>query len=216
VGILSHFAGVMLAGLALCFQPTAALAHPHVWVKVRSVLIFGAGGEIVGVRHAWTFDKVYSAFATQGMGKDGVPIERALQALAKVNVSQLAEHNYFTSLKAAGAYREFSSAKNQRLTLDANKILTLHFDAMLTKPVAARPVAILRVYDPTYFVAFDFVPAKPVKMAGSPEGCSLSIIRPKPLTAMQQKRLDQVQGTNESPGATFGLFLSSGAIVACP
>ena len=214
--MLPKLAGMILAGFALWFQPLSARAHPHVWVKVSSVLMFGTGGKIVGVRHVWTFDKVYSAFATQGMGQDGVPMDKALQALARVNVRQLAEHNYFTSLKAAGAYRKFSTARNQKLTLDSNKILTLHFEAMLEKPVAARPVAVLRVYDPTYFVAFDFVPGKPVKLTGSPEGCSLSILRPKPLTAALQKRLDQVQDTDESPGATFGLFLSSSAIAACP
>jgi hypothetical protein len=35
-------------------------------------VIFDAKGEIEGIRHAWTFDEMYSAFETEGgQGKDG-------------------------------------------------------------------------------------------------------------------------------------------------
>ena len=52
---------------------SAAMAHPHVWVAVQSEVVFGDDGKIIGVRHAWEFDEMYSAFATQGLGKNGAP-----------------------------------------------------------------------------------------------------------------------------------------------
>jgi len=33
-----------------------AQAHPHVWVAVRSEIVFGDDGQILGLRHAWEFD----------------------------------------------------------------------------------------------------------------------------------------------------------------
>ncbi len=47
--VLAVFAGAGLAG--------DAHAHPHVWATVRSEIMFGAKGQITGVRHAWTFDE---------------------------------------------------------------------------------------------------------------------------------------------------------------
>ncbi|MGH6936140.1 MAG: DUF1007 family protein, partial [Methylocella sp.] len=47
---------VFVAGLA-----RSAAAHPHVWVSARAQVIFDAKGEIEAIRHAWTFDEMYSA-----------------------------------------------------------------------------------------------------------------------------------------------------------
>jgi len=193
-----------------------AAAHPHVWVDVRSELIFNGKGEVTAVRHAWTFDDMYSAFALQGLGSDGVPIADALKALAQVNVSQLAEYGYFTALSAGGRPQKFSGARDYNITMNEKRIITLHFTADLERPAPARPAAILRVFDPTYFVAFDYAKDEPVTMNQAPQGCSLSMITPKPLSVMDQTRLLAVQGTGDSPGENFGLKLATSAIAACP
>src|SRR4051812_1835270 len=80
-----------------------ALAHPHVFVVVKSELVFNAQGLVSGVRHAWTFDEMYSAFATTGIKADGKPASaEQLQPLAEQNVSDLAEFGYFTVVKSPG------------------------------------------------------------------------------------------------------------------
>ena len=208
--------GLVAALAALHVVPPSARAHPHVWVEVRSELVFAPDGSITGVRHAWTFDDMYSAFAIQGLGKDGVPIEDALRALAKVNVTQLAEYGFFTALRIGGKEVKFASAKDQNITMNEKKIITLHFTAVLDKPTKARPVAVLKVFDPTYFVAFDFAKKNGVKLAGAPKGCSLSMMTPKPLSAADAQRLADVKDTNDSPGAGFGIKLATSAIAACP
>ena len=57
-------------GLAACaglvMATAAAHAHPHVWVTVKSELVYAPDGTVTGVRHAWTFDDMFSTFATQG------------------------------------------------------------------------------------------------------------------------------------------------------
>lgn len=53
------------AGLLL--QAGTALAHPHVWVKVTSEIVYNADGSIEGIRHAWTFDEMFSTYALQGI-----------------------------------------------------------------------------------------------------------------------------------------------------
>ena len=91
------------AAALLLWAPEPARAHPHVFVAVKTIVLFGPDGKISGVRHSWTFDDMYSAFATQGLGgKSGKPSEGELTELAKVNVEQLEDASFFTFARAGG------------------------------------------------------------------------------------------------------------------
>ncbi|MGA8356346.1 MAG: DUF1007 family protein, partial [Xanthobacteraceae bacterium] len=37
-----------------------AEAHPHVWATIKTDLLYAADGSVSGVRHAWTFDDMFS------------------------------------------------------------------------------------------------------------------------------------------------------------
>src|ERR1700730_4578265 len=51
----------------------AATAHPHVWVTMRSELVYAPDGAVTGIRQAWTFDDLFSTYATQGMKQKKKP-----------------------------------------------------------------------------------------------------------------------------------------------
>ncbi|HEY8580221.1 MAG TPA: DUF1007 family protein [Beijerinckiaceae bacterium] len=206
--------------LAACLSllgAAAARAHPHVFVAVKTAVLFAPDGKVSGVRHSWTFDDMYSAFAVQGLGgKSGKPTEEELKALAKINVEQLAEAGFFTFVRAGGKPAEFAAATDYTMTMDAKKMLTLHFTAPLKQPASAGKAFVLQVYDPTYFVAFDFEKQTPVTLTAAPSGCSVNLHQPPPLTDSDKGKLNDSAGTNVSPGADFGLKLASRAIIACP
>ena len=52
---------------ALVLGASAAQAHPHVWITATSELIYAPDGSVTGVRHAWVFDDMFSAYALQGI-----------------------------------------------------------------------------------------------------------------------------------------------------
>ncbi len=213
-----RFAAVLaIVGGVLAGACAPALAHPHVFVAVKSVIVFAPDGRVTGVRHSWTFDDMYSAFALQGLGgRSGKPSQQELDALAKVNVEQLEETSYFTFVRAGGQRIGFGPATDYRTTVDAKNILTLHFTAPLKEPASAGRAFTMQVYDPTYYVAFDLEKSNPITMASAPAGCSLNIIQPPPLAPDLQSRLNDSMGTNVSPGADFGLKLAARVVVACP
>ena len=62
-----HWIGILLSLLAWTAVTTVAQAHPHVWATIQTELIFARDGAVTGVRHSWTFDDMYSAFATTGI-----------------------------------------------------------------------------------------------------------------------------------------------------
>lgn len=206
----------LLSALALAWVAVAQ-AHPHVWVAVRSEVVFGPEGKILGVRHAWEFDEMYSAFAVQGLGKNGkAPTREELAPLAKTNVESLAEFDYFTYGKQNGAKAAFKPPQDVFLEANDKKIVTLHFFLPLETPVAATKPFSFQVYDPTYFVAFAFEKKDPVKLAQAPGGCSISLVEPAPLLAADNQKLSEAFFQNMSPGADFGVKLATRAIVACP
>jgi ABC-type uncharacterized transport system substrate-binding protein len=201
----------------LVVAPAVARAHPHVWVAVRSEVVFAPDGRITGVRHAWEFDEMYSAFAVQGLGKDGkAPTREELAPLARTNVESLAEFDYFTYAKQNNAKATFKAPENVYLEANDKKIVTLHFFLPLEAPVTAKKPFSFQVYDPTYFVAFGLEKKAPVTLAQAPSGCSVSLMEPAPLVATDNQKLSEAFFQNMSPGAEFSAKLATRAIVACP
>jgi ABC-type uncharacterized transport system substrate-binding protein len=213
-------AAATICAVALCaaiLGAPAAQAHPHVWVAVRSEVVFAPDGKVSGVRHSWEFDEMYSAFAVQGLGKNGKPPTREeLAPLAKTNVESLAEFDYFTFGKQNGAKLKFAAPQGAYIDANDKNIVTLHFFMPLETPVSAQKPFSFQVYDPTYFVAFAFEKEAPVTMDKPPPGCSLSLMEPKPLVASENQKLTEAFFQNMSPGADFGMKLATRAVVACP
>ncbi len=109
-----------------------ARAHPHVWVTMTSEILYAPDGSVTGVRHAWTFDDMFSAFATQGLEQktQGQFTREELVGLAKVNVELLQEYAYFTYVKVNGKRQKdaLSDPIDYFLEYDPKETtLTLHF-----------------------------------------------------------------------------------------
>jgi ABC-type uncharacterized transport system substrate-binding protein len=79
-------------------------AHTRVWVTIKCELRYDPDGSMIEVRHAWTFDDVFSALATLGLEtkKQGEFSREDLAPLAEVNVNSLKRHGYFTYAKVNG------------------------------------------------------------------------------------------------------------------
>jgi len=52
--------GLLAFILALSAGVLPAQAHPHVWITAKSEVVYAPDGSITGVRHAWTFDEMFT------------------------------------------------------------------------------------------------------------------------------------------------------------
>jgi len=205
-----------LAGLLIASG--VASAHPHVWVTMKSTVVYRPDGAAIGVRHSWVFDDMYSAFATQGLDhkdKDTFTAEE-LQPLAKVNVESLKEYDFFTFAKADNKKAEFVDPVDYHLEFNAkDTVLTLHFLLPFKTPVKAKQLR-LEVFDPEYFVDFALDEKDPVALSGAPAGCQLALGKPQEMTKELAQRLSEIPADGKIPMDSYGAAFANKIVVRCP
>jgi ABC-type uncharacterized transport system substrate-binding protein len=201
--------------LLLMFGMTAAEAHPHVWITSTSELIYGPDGALTGVRHAWTFDEMFAAYALQGIETktNGVYTREELAPLAQTNVESLKEYAYFTFAKAEGKKERFNEPVDYFLDYKDNQ-LTLHFTLPLKAPLKAKAL-VVEVFDPTFFIDFKLAEKDPIKLVGAPEGCQMKFQRPGDGTAVAQQ-LNEQTFLDGGSNANYGAMFANKVTVDCP
>ena len=215
---LRRLSGLVGATVAFCLAaPLVALAHPHVFVTSKSEVQFDAAGKVTGIQHDWTFDEMYSSFAVQGIAKDGKLATRAdFAPLAKENAGTMGEYHYFTVVKINGKPVEFGAASDYWMEETPAHLLSFHVVLPLKEPMATGKFLSLQVYDPEYYIAFDFDTKAPPVMVGAPKGCSISSGKPDELKGDEKTKLTESFFSGLSPGSGFGLKMAGHATVACP
>jgi ABC-type uncharacterized transport system substrate-binding protein len=210
--VLAALAGLVIAGVE-------ASAHPHVWVTMQSELVYAPDGSVTGVRHAWTFDDMFSVFATQGIEakKKGEFTREELAPLAEVNVTSLKEYDFFTQATANGKKIEFNEPpKGYYLEYNPkDTVLTLHFTLPLKAPVKAKDLT-LEVYDREFFVDFSFADKNPAKLVGAPAQCKLSVLNPQQMDAALSQQLSQLGPDQKNSSLTIGSEFANKIVVKCP
>ena len=207
---------IALAGLLIAAG--AASAHPHVWVTMKSAVVYGPDGSITGVRHAWTFDDMYSAFAVQGLEskKKGEFTTEELKPLAQVNVESLKEYDFFTYAKANGKNVTFTEPVDYSLEFNPkDTVLTLHFVLPLKAPLKAKALE-LEVFDPSYFVDFSLVEKDPVSLEKAPAGCQIGLAKPQEMTKEMAQKLAEIPPDGKIPDNSYGAAFSNKISVKCP
>jgi ABC-type uncharacterized transport system substrate-binding protein len=213
-GAIRSLLGLLLFGGSLTLAANPAQAHPHVWITATSELIYAPDGSVTGVRHAWTFDDMFTTYALQGIATKtkGVYSREELTPLAQTNVESLKEFAYFTFAKADGKKEKFVEPVDYYLEY-RDSALTLHFTLPLKAPVKPKEL-VVEVFDPSFFIDFTLADKNPIKLVGAPAACQMRFERPNDGSAGAQKIGEQnfLSGANANYGAMFANKIT----VDCP
>jgi ABC-type uncharacterized transport system substrate-binding protein len=206
--------GLLLLAGTLTFGASAAQAHPHVWITASSELIYAPDGSVSGVRHAWTFDDMYSTYVLQGIETKtkGAYSREELAPLAQTNVESLHEFGFFTFAKADGKKQKFREPVDYFFEYK-DSLLTLHFTLPLATPVKSKEL-VVEVYDPEFFIDFKFADKDPVTLVSAPAGCQMKFQRPNDGTADAQKIGEQ--NFMNGDASNYGAMFTNKIMVACP
>src|SRR6266853_4844971 len=211
---MRRLVGLLLLAGSCALGAGAAQAHPHVWITATSELIYAPDGSITGVRHAWTFDDMFSTYALQGIETKtkGVYSREELGPLAQTNVESLKEYGFFTFAKADGKKEKFQEPVDYFLEY-RDSLLTLHFTLPLKTPVKSKEL-VLEVFDREFFIDFKYAEKDPVKLVGAPAACQISFQRPNDGSASAQKLGEQSFLSGEN--SNFGMMFANKITVECP
>lgn len=200
---------------ALSFSAGRAAAHPHVWVTMAAEVVYAPDGAVTGVRHVWTFDDMYSAFATQDLKPkvEGQFTREELAELAQVNMDSLKDYDFFTYVKADGQKLTFGKPTDYWLAFK-DQILTLHFTLPLVNPVKATRLD-AEIYDPEFFIDFTLAEKNPVTLVGAPEQCKVSLHKPDDPSVQGAQVLPDAQASQPDT-MNFGAQFANRISVDCP
>jgi ABC-type uncharacterized transport system substrate-binding protein len=209
----------LIGAISVSVASAAADAHPHVWVTMRTAILYAPGGAITGLRQDWTFDDMYSAFALTGIAakRKGQFTRAELQPLAQVNIDSLKDFGYFTFAKLDGKRRQddaFAAPTDYWLDYDSEAAeLTLHFTLPFKEPVPAKRV-VVEIYDPEFFIDFAFAEDDAVKLVGASAQCKFSAEKPQDnfFTSQNLNRFYVPSEANIGMGMKFANKIS----VECP
>ena len=197
----------------------SASSHPHVWVGMKSEIIFAPDGSVKAIRHTWQFDDLYSVFATQGLKarKKGEFTRQELAPLAQLNVESLKEYDYFTFVKVNGRKVPFAEPVYYYLDYDPKAtVLTLRFTLPFKAPELAKDLRV-NVYDQTWFIEFGFVKKSPVTLVGAPSACKHAVTGPAQMDSALMLRLSQLPADAQlDPSMLLGNQFANTITVRCP
>ncbi|MBS0247211.1 MAG: DUF1007 family protein [Proteobacteria bacterium] len=209
---------VAIVAMAAALALTApASAHPHVWVTMKTELVYAPDGTLTGVRHAWAFDDMFSAFATQGYESKvkGQFTREELAPLAKVNVESLKDYDYFTYVTADGKKVKLKDPAPGYYLEWKDAILTLHFTLPLEHPLKAQELRV-DVYDPSIFVDFEFAKKDPVHLVDAPAHCKMDVVLPREMTFAEGKALSMIPADQPNVSMAIGAEFANKILVHCP
>lgn len=199
--------GAFLAiGIVAVAKPAAS--HPHAWFDLWVEVLFNEEGDVSGLRQTWLFDEYYTAYATEGMDRDGdgVPDRDKLAELLRDNISNLAEYDYFTAVKIVEEPVDLAKVSEMSSRMRGNRLeMTFVVPFAKSIPVTRRPL-IYAVYDPTYYIEAVHAKAKDaILLRGAPDGCRHRLDQPDPDPEMvaYAAALDATQTAGDGLGTNF-------------
>jgi ABC-type uncharacterized transport system substrate-binding protein len=175
----------LAALLASMAAAAPAGAHPHVWIEMRSDVVFNDQGQITAMNLMWTFDDAYAQMALDGLDAngDGVYSPTEIDPLTKENIASLKDYGFFTVMRYNGEKQEIGEV-TQYGQIWSNEKLQLHMQVPLKSPVdPMKGEFSAKVYDPDFFIAMDYAKDEPVTVIGAmPKTCEL-VVKPVPTDA---------------------------------
>ncbi|MER8476467.1 MULTISPECIES: DUF1007 family protein [unclassified Mesorhizobium] len=208
----------MVSGAALLLASTAAAnAHPHVFAEAKLDLTVDPDKTVKSLRHLWRFDDLFSSTVLMEFDKnsDLVLDAKELDEVALTVHASLAEYNYFQMVTLNG--KDVTMAPPPKFSVSyENDQLVVQFETQPKDPLALAGKVSIGVYDPTFYTAIDFTEDEKLAVAGLPQGCSRSVVRPDPDTAIAQNQKSLTDAFFSDPtGTDLGKIFATRLELTC-
>lgn len=193
---------------------SSVFAHPHAWIDLRSRVLLDDDGKVYALELVWFFDDYYTVLVAEELGSDGTPSEDYLDEIAKRNLGNLREYDYFTAITYDGERQAIADVTRYETEVHDGR-LWMRFEVPLEQPIDPRAGEMtFSVYDPTYWIEILHLEAEPILFSGKGgEECLGEIIQPNP--TIEQVTLAGALDQNETAGDGLGELFAEKVLVSC-
>ena len=166
------------AALLALLLPAAAAAHPHVFIDAALTLRYDAQGRLAAIEERWTYDALYSLLMLSEAGEPG-PRGFSAAQLARLRAADAAWDPVAGGVLAVtgpGGAIPMRAARPVGTALEGDRIVSRRLHSLAAPLEGGIPVTV-RVFDPTYYVAFSLPAAVTIEGRA---GCSAALQGPAP------------------------------------
>lgn len=206
------------AAIAVLASTAAALAHPHMLAEASlQVTLAPDGKSIKKLKHVWRFDDVSSSMFLVDLDADGdMKLDAAeLKEGGKIMKESMAQFNYFQLVSRDGKDIEMNPPTEIFPTVEDN-ILVITFETTPKTPLLLNGKVDIGVYDPTFYVAIDFLEDDQLQVSALPNGCAKEVVRPNPDEAIAQNQNTLTDAfLNDPTGNDMGKIFATRLELTC-
>ncbi len=145
----------LIVGLILLLPAGGrAVAHPHVWIDMRTAALLDDRERVAALRIEWLFDRFYSAFAQEDVDTDGngVITDAEADRWARTALENIAKVGYFAEILVDGQSRPPVKA-GQAIGRWRDGQLHMSFVVHLDQPADPRKQVFgYMAYDPDFYI----------------------------------------------------------------
>jgi ABC-type uncharacterized transport system substrate-binding protein len=194
------------------------MAHPHIFVNAKFEAVAGADGDLLSLRHNWTFDEVFSSSVLLDFDKnENMTLDPPeLEAVAKTVSASLSKYNYYTNITVNGKPVPLAKPEAIHATY-VDQSLTLSFTLKPSQPVPLQGLVVFGVYDPTLYTALDFATDADLRTSGNGFArCKRKVVRPdsKEILAENQAMLTSLF-FNDPRGTDYSQLVATRLELRC-
>ncbi len=207
---------LVLTALAtgMILSPSSSQAHPHAWIDLRSRVLLDDQGRVRALQLDWVFDDYY----TVAIAEAGEPVDQVSgdlwTSLAKRNLTNLADYDYFTEVSYNEAPLELGVVEKYEGGLRDGR-MWMRFEVPLQTPVDPKAGTFsYAVYDPTYYIEIVHLEDDVIAFDGAGANrCLGDIIQPSP--TFEQVSLAAALDKGETAGNDLGKLFAETVMVRC-
>lgn len=179
-----------LAAAALLASGATSFAHPHMLAEANlQVTVSPDGKSIQKLKHVWRFDDVSSSMFLVDLDLNGDLTLDAdeLKQGGQIMLESMGAYNYFQLVTLDGKDVAMNPPVEIFPTWEDN-LLVISFEASPKTQLPLAGKVGISVYDPTFYVAIDFLEDSQLQTSSLPDDCMRNVVRPKADEALSQNQ----------------------------
>jgi len=204
--------------LAVFFSASIAHAHPHTWIELNSRFVIDGQGRLTQIEQTWEFDVFFSLMALDDAINEHGSEAKALSETAKDMIDNLANYDYFSSLRSQDAPIPLNPPTRYTLVTKEKYgqqvlVLEMTFNVEPYVTILNKDIE-YQVYDPTYYISLLHTQSSNIEIVSEiADTCTVQLNQPEPSNELVEyaQNLDRNQTGPDGLGVNF----AETAMIAC-